>query len=1055
MLLKDRCKDSDNSARHQLGWARNFVAALAFVSLAAGAAYAQQVNPDLYSGMRWRLIGPFRAGRASAVTGVPSQPGVYYFGAAQGGVWKTNDGGQVWRPIFDREGVASIGAVTVAASNPHIVYVGTGESTPGNGVYKSTDAGATWSNIGLGETRYIAGILVDPKNPDIVLVAAAGDRVPGPARGVFKSIDGGKTWNRVLFKDETTGAMDICFAPDDARVVYVALGRRALGTAGGGNAAVPDAGIYLSTDEGSTWNAAGGQGLPPGNLGRIGISVAPGTQGRRIYAILSQGLFRSDDAGATWRRSTTDPRLPTFNKVLVDPRNANVIYVPQTSLYRSTDGGQTFEPFMGAPSGDDARLIWVNPEDSRHIILGVDQGAIISMNGGETWSNWYNQPTGQFYHVSTDNDFPYRVYAAQQDSGTAAVLSRSDYGEITYRDWAPVGGFEFGFIVADPRDPNIVYSGGWYNTVIRFDRRTGQYAHVFVPSSKYRSAQMSPLVFSPQDPHTLYLGTQFVLKTTDGGMSWQAISPDLAPAPPQGQATGGRGRGGAISSLAPSTRQAGMIWAGTTTGLVHLTRDAGAAWQDVSAGLPSPASITLLEASRHDPATAYVALNAGLDGKPYIFRTRDYGRTWQKIVEGLAETAIVRVVREDPVRKGLLYAGTETGVYVSFDDGERWQSLQLNLPTTSVRDLEVHGDDLVAATYGRALWILDDVTPLRQADARLADAEAHLFRPQTGLRWRWDQNQDTPLPPETPAGQNPPDGAIVDYYLKSAPAGEITLEVLDARGNVVRRYSSEPPPASTALPNAPSYWFAPPEVLPKTPGMHRFAWDLRYPYPLALPYSYFGNLIDYIEYTLADHAVPGQTPRNQPVGPLAVPGEYKVVLNVGGKSYSQPLTLKLDPRLRVSTSDLAQQLDLEMRIGAGMAASFAAFHQVRDTRAILSDRKQRLAENPQAAEAIAALGAFDQKLALVADGTRAEPGIGPANRELARLATMAQSADIRPPETVREAVAESCQTLNKGLAQWRELSARELPAINSLLQKNGVAPLPVPTPIPADMPCGS
>jgi photosystem II stability/assembly factor-like uncharacterized protein len=440
-------------------------------------------------------------------------------------------------------------------------------------------------------------------------------------------------------------------------------------------------------------------------LGRIGLSVAPGTEGRRVYAIANPGIFRSEDSGATWQRSTTDPRtVNAFGKIQVDPRNANVLFMPQTSLYRSTDGGKTFESFMGAPSGDDIRLIWVNPADSRHIILGVDQGAIISLNGGETWSNWYNQPTGQFYHVSTDNDFPYRVYAAQQDSGTVGTLSRSDYGEITDRDWAPIGGFEFCFIAPDPTDSNIIYSGGWYNTVIRFDRRSGQYATVFVPGSQHRNATMSPLLFSPQDPHTLYLATQFVMKTTDGGMSWQTISPDLAPPPQQPQAQGGRGaRGGAISSLAPSHVQPGVIWAGTTSGLVHVTRDSGAKWDNVSAGLPSPGSITLLEASRHDAAGAYVALNSGQDGKPYIFRTHDFGRTWQKIVAGLDESAIARVIREDPVRKGLLYAGTENAAYVTFDDGDHWQSLQLNLPITSVRDLDVHGDDLVAATYGRSL----------------------------------------------------------------------------------------------------------------------------------------------------------------------------------------------------------------------------------------------------------------------------------------------------------------------------------------------------------------
>jgi photosystem II stability/assembly factor-like uncharacterized protein len=782
---------------------------------------------------------------------------------------------------------------------------------------------------------------------------------------------------------------------------------------------------------------------------------------------MNQGLFRSDDAGATWRRTTADPRIVGsgyFSRVFVDPNNAHVIYVAQTSLYRSTDGGQNFTAFAGAPSGDDFHVMWIDPGDSQRMILGVDQGAIISVDGGQSWSSWYNQATGQFYHVSTDDAFPYRIYAAQQDSGTAAVVSRSDYGEITYRDWSPVGGFEIAHITADPENANIVYSGGWYGSVIRFDKTTGQYQHVFVRGNKYRTAGAAPLVFSPQDRHTLYLGTQYVLKTTDGGMNWQAISPDLAeraqgsPGTPRPNGGSTDRRTGAIAALSASSIKAGTIWVGTSIGLIHVTRDGGASWMDVSPpGVSSTTSISNIEASPHDAGTAYAAINLFQDSRPFIYRTRDSGYNWQPIVTGLPANAIVRVVRADPVRKGLLYAGTETGVYVSFDDGDHWQPLQLNLPTTSVRDLAVHGDDLVAATYGRALWILDDVTPLRQIDSGIAESDAHLFHPETAVRARWDVNQDTPLPPETPAGQNPPDGVILDYYLKSAPAGEIRLTIYDHSGSVVRQFSSGLAPAPPPFPNAPEYWFAPPETLPKLAGLNRFVWDLRYPNPRTLPYNYYGNLIDYTEYTLADHAIPGQTPREQPQGPLVIPGTYSVVLTVGGKQYRQPLEIKLDPRVHASQAALAGQFALEKKIGEQMAITYEAFNQIRALRTAVSGRRKlegSAAEVDDSSSAAGLLENLDKKLAVLADGTRTDPGLGPVNRDLARLATMIQSADTEPSATAREAAAESCRALNKNLADWREVNAHEVPSLNDMLQKARGVPLPVAAAIPADQPCG-
>jgi len=840
-------------------------------------ASSQQISPDAYSGMRWRLIGPHRAGRVTAVAGIAGQPNEYYFGTPGGGVWTTIDGGRVWKPIFDDVHVASIGAIAVAPSQPRTIYVGTGEQTRGSGVFKSTDAGATWTNVGLADTDFINGILVDPTDANVVLVGAAGDVLASPSRGVFRSTDGGKTWVKALFKDDHTGVVDLCFDPGNPRVLYAAL---AILRPDRGEKAPegPDAWIYKSTDEGVTWQSAGESGLPPEHRGRIGLAVAPGNGGRRVFAIMNQGLFRSDDAGATWQRITEDARIVGsfyFSRVFVNPKNADVVYVMQTATYRSTDGGKSFVGFAGAPSGEDHHVLWIDPTDSQRILLGTDQGAAITVDGGKSWSDWFNQPTGQFYHVTTDNLFPYHAFAAQQDSGTAVVPNRTDFGEITYRDWYSAGGFESGYIAPDPLNPNYVYSIGWFGIVLRLDRATGQIATVYVPPANYRTAWETPLVYSPRDPRALYFGTQYVLKTVDGAVTWKVISPDLAvePAKPEEikKASGGNmpeeeeegddaqaGRGGTILTIAPSPVSASEIWVGTSTGAIHLTHDDGATWQNVTpAELPAKSGVLLIEASPFDASVAYAAIAAQRDVHPYFYRTRDAGKSWDRIVNGLPDVGIARAIREDPARRGLIYAGTETGVYVSWDSGDHWQSLQLNLPTASVRDLVVHGGDLVAATFGRALWILDDLTPLQQAGTAVASSAAYLLQPQTALRVRWDNHPDTPLSADLPAGENPPDGAILDYYLKSAPKGEITLDILDQKKNRIRRYSSVPPAPDVRPPNVPDYWFAAPEILSTQPGMHRIVWNLRYEHPLSLTYSYYGNLIDYIEYTLPDHAIPG------------------------------------------------------------------------------------------------------------------------------------------------------------------------------------------------------
>jgi photosystem II stability/assembly factor-like uncharacterized protein len=1018
------------------------------LGLAIVAGSAQDVDSGLFSNLRWRLIGPFRAGRVTAVAGIPGDPNTFYFGTPGGGIWKTTNAGQVWQPIFDAQRVASIGALTVAPSDPKTLYAGTGEQTPGNGIYKSSDSGATWTDIGLHDARFIQAIVVDPRNPNIAVVGANSlgfgilwRPIPKYAytaeRGIFKTTDGGKTWKKVFSKDNTIGVVDLCSDSSNPRTLYASFFRPGSGFGDSEKKATSE--IFRSTDEGSTWKPLVSAGLPEKDRGRVGIAVAPGNHGRRLYAILDQGFYRSDDGGASWQRSTTDPRVvgsEYFSRIFVDPRNPDVLYVAHTSLYRSTDGGHTFEPYAGAPSGDDFHVLWIDPRNPSRMILGVDQGAIVSVDAGRTWNSWYNQPTGQFYHVSTDRAFPYRAYAAQQDSGTMAVASRSDFGEISAQDSFSIGGFEYCYIAADPLNPDLVYSGGWFGSVIRFDKITGQVATVFERGIKYRTTNMAPLFFSPHDPHTLYLGTQFVLGTGNGGQTWQAISPDLtgyiekdenAPADPDKPAPP------AISAMSASPLRAGIIWAGTTNRIVQLTRDAGATWQIVSpAGLQEPTRILTVDASHHDPGTAYLVVGAMRESTPaYILRTHDYGSTWQKIVDGLPEKEMVRVVREDPLRKGLLYAGTDTGVYVSFDDGSHWQTLQLNLPATPVTDLDVHENDLVASTFGRALWILDDLTPIREMTPKIAASEAYLFAPATAVRVRWDNFQDTPLPIETPAGKNPPDGAILDYFLKSARSDDITMTISDEQGNEVRRFSSRAASRDLPLPNVPSYWFGPPEALPKSAGVNRFAWDLRYPPPLSLPFSYSGGLLEYTEYTLADHAIPFDTPRQQPQGALAVPGKYAVELSVGGRKLRQTLTVKLDPRVHSSESDLRDQLDIAQQVARGMAASYRAFKQVAVLRKALGSMKDA--------------AALTKKIDAADNGTHKAPGFGPVNRDLTRIFSGVESGDARLSDTVRSAVDEICKSLDADLVKWRQLNEEDLKSFNATLVARKLSPLPVVT----------
>ncbi|MDX6498398.1 MAG: hypothetical protein QOG23_1658 [Blastocatellia bacterium] len=997
-----------------------------------------QYSLESFSAMKWRLVGPHRAGRVTCVAGITGKPAIYYFGTPGGGVWKTTNGGRVWKPIFDDAHVASIGALALAPSNPDIIYVGTGEETVGKGMYKSTDAGKTWTNIGLKDERYISQIIVDPKSPDVVLVSARDYFGAGPARGIFKTTDGGKTWNRVFFKDEKTSVVEMAAAPDDPKLIYAATYnlqidpdfRRALGS---------ESLIYKSTDAGATWQLLSGTGLPETGRGTIGLAVAPTTGGKRVYAIINSGLFRSDDGGANWYRSTKDPRITGstfFGKIYVDPRNPDLVYVMQTSMYRSIDGGKSFESYKGAPSGEDQHVLWIDPADTERMILGSDQGAIVSVDGGHTWTDWFTQPTGQFYHVTTDKAFPYRLYAAQQDSGSVAVLSRSDFGQITYRDWFSTGAFESGYIAPDPLNSNLIYSVGWYGSVFRLDRTTGQIATVFGPGAKYRYTWETPLVFSPRDPKTMYLGMQYVMKTSDGAQTWQEISPDLTSKNPRPNDQG------VIEAISPSAAAPGEIWVGTSTGLVQLTRDDGAHWTNVTPGeLPGRSEVRLIETSAVDPETAYVIAATFGDTHPNIFRTHDAGKSWQKIVNGLPDTAIARVVREDPERKGLVYAGTETGVYVSFDGGDHWQSLQFDLPTTSVRDLNVHGSDLVVATYGRGLWILDDLTPLRQVGAEMTSGNAYLFKPATAVRARWDNHPDTPLSADLPAGENPPDGAIIYYYQKHM--ARVTLEIRDPRGNVVSRYSNAFPALDNGLRNVPDYWFEKPAMLSNSEGLNRVVWNMQWPAPNTLTYNFRGRHIDYIEYTLPDHAIAGKTPMNQPPGPLVVPGTYEVILTVDSSTYRQPLVVQLDPRVHVSQADLEAQLDVARMIDAWMDSSYHSYNEVGALRTALAADQKALPANPQTKELSDALQALDKELSEIQDGTNTAPGFGAINRDVARFVTMIQSGDIRPAKSIIENATPSCVALQNDLARWRKINSETLPGVNQILKQNKLALLPV------------
>jgi len=961
------------------------------------------ITPAMYSGMRWRLVGPFRGGRVLAVAGVTGNSNVFYFGAVGGGVWKTTDAGGEWKPIFDSQPVASIGAIAVAPSDPNIVYVGSGEAdmrsniAHGNGMYKSTDGGEHWKNIGLSDTRQIGRIVVDPRDPNRVYVAALGHAyAPNTERGVFRSDDGGATWKKILYKDADTGAIDLAMDPRNSATLYASFWqtrRPPWNTYPPSNG--PGGGIYKSSDGGATWHQLA-NGLPP-RVGHVGLSVSP-VNSRRVYAIVDAvqgGLYRSDDAGASWKLLDGEKRIWGrgwyFSKITADPKDLDTLYVSNTSFYRSTNGGLDFTAIKGAPGGDDYQGVWIDPTQPLRMILASDQGAIVSTDGAKTWSSWYNQPTGQFYHVATDNRFPYWIYGAQQDSGAVGTPSRSNHRGISFRDWQPIAaGGESGYIAPDPDDPRILYGG----TVDRFDLVTGQDRDItpeLASPGIYRHTWTLPVVFSPHRPRALYYSTQVLFVSYDGGRSWQNISPDLSrphPAVPSmldattvQDIVGGQ-RQGVIYTVAPSPLSNTTIWAGTDDGLIWLTLDSGKHWRNVTPPELAPWSkVGVLEASAHGARVAYAAVDRHRldDDRPYIYRTRDHGRSWQLITSGIPNGSYVHVVREDPSQRGLLYAGTETGVFISFDDGERWLPLQLNLPTASVRDISIRQDDLVIATHGRAFWVLDNLTPLHQLATGRATNTDTLFALHRAFRVRPGDDQGTPLPLGTAQGENPPSGAFIDYYLSANQRSPVVIDIVDQHKTVVRRYSSDDKPVQVdpKTLDIPAAWIDVQAVPSAEPGMHRFVWDLHY---------------------AALDAKKGP-------GVLAPPAAYTVRLTANGRTYSKTLRLARDPRTSASESALRAQFDLARRVEILAKRSKDAYAEA-----------TVVANTVKEAWKVRALKA-------VIDGGPEDPlhSFRYVTESLDRLETQIESSDAAPTIAMQQAFVLQGALLSSTIANWNGL----------------------------------
>jgi len=1025
-------------------------------------------------GMEWRLVGPFRGGRALAVTGVRGQPDVFYMGSVSGGVWKTINAGNSWMPLTDHQPIASIGSIAIPDSDPNVIYVGTGEGCPrgdvtyGNGVWKSLDAGKTWVHLGLDQTETIPKIIVNPRNPNEVFVAALGHVFgPNPDRGVYKSMDGGKTWKKVLYKDERTGAVDVAFDPTNPHVLFAALwevNRTPYSLSSGG----PGSGLYRSTDDGETWKELRGHGLPSGIWGRVGVSVSR-ADSNRVYALIEAvpgGLYRSDDGGDSWTLINGDHKLWQrawyYMHVFADPRFADTLYVLDVSMYRSSDGGKTFAA-LHPPHGDTHGL-WIDPDNPRRLINGDDGGATISVDGGSTWSSLDNQPTAQFYHVIADDAFPYHIYGAQQDNSSIAIATSSDDGTIDRQDYYSVRGGESGYIAPYPPDPAIVYSGDYEGGIDRFNKHTEEVETVSpwpiitdgggAAILKYRAQWTAPIVISPHDPNVIYFGMQVVMKSSDAGKSWSAISPDLTRNDKSKQQISG----GPISkddtgteyydtvfTIAESPVEKDLLWAGSDDGLVHVTRDGGRNWADVTPKeMPEWSMVSLIEASPHDSGTAYLAIDRHRfdDHQPYIYRTSDLGKTWTKITDGIPAGSYVHAVREDSVRKGLLYAGTETGVFVSFDDGAHWQSLQLNLPRAPVHDLVVHGSDLAIATHGRSFWVLDDVSPLRELSSDITAKSVYLFKPSTAIQ---SQIHHRPSMGQ-PVGENPPTGATLYYYLKAAPkeGQEITLEVLDGQGHTVRKYSSRkktsarPPEAQEEEEEAGERTSS--EPMPAAAGLNRFSWDLRYEPAVKVP-----------GYSLWDYE--GGT-----AGPRALPGTYQLRLTAGGQTLTETLDVKLDPRVTASAEDLKQQFDLAMAIHQKLSQLDLTVNQIRSLHSQLEHLDRELGASGGAHGVLAASRDLDAKLSAVQDKlmnskiTADEDSLNypiELDGKLGALEEAVESAFGAPTNGQRQAWADLSRQLEDPLTAWQSIQAKDVVAFNELARRERVQAIVIPA-IPSE-----
>jgi photosystem II stability/assembly factor-like uncharacterized protein len=1025
-----------------------------------GAGQAQPIDPALYSSLQWRLLGPFRAGWAEMIEGVPTRPNSFYFGASGGGVWKTDDAGRTWTSLFDRGGSSAIGAIAIAPSNPDVIYVGGGQPEPrydvqsGRGVYRSADGGRTWTDLGLADTKYIGRIWVSPANPNTVVVGAVGHFFgPSDARGIFRSTDGGRTWSHPLAPGGYTGVNDIASDPKNPRTLFASTweARQYPWQSYFTEISGPGSGVWRSDDEGAHWHRLTGGGLPTARLGRISLAVTRAGGGVRVYADVDSktngGLWRSDDGGAHWKRANPGSAFSNyyFNRVTVDPRDPGVVYLTGQSIRRCTGGGATCDIFRGSPGGDDYHSVWVDPKNPGHIAEGSDQGASVTVNGGRTWSSWYNQPTGQLYHLAADNRFPYWVYAGQQDSGTVAIASRSDYGQISWRDWHPVGGDERDYDIPDPTDPNIVYGSGLGGRVSRWDARTGQVTDVSPwPLSNYGLRPttvahhfnwVTPLVASRAGPPALYEGGDVLFKSTDQGNSWSIISPDLVGKKPGATNCDGDVTleaalpcgYGTIVSIASSPNSPAEVWTGSDTGILGMTRDGGANWtQTTLPGIRPWSKIASIDISSIDPQAAYVAVDAHRidDWAPHVFRTHDGGKSWTEITRGLPAGQVVTAVRSDPVRPGLLYAGNETGVFVSFDDGNEWQPLQQNLPTAWARDLLVHGDDLIAATQGRAIWVLGDLALLRQLQPGIATQAFRLFTPAPAVRVRFDNNHDTPLTPETPVGQNPPEGAVIDYWLGSALHGPVSLEIRDSSGAVIQRFSSADAPEN--LP-ADRYfqagWVKPQPALSAAPGEHRWLWDMRRPRPRAVEYNY----------DIA--AVWGLDTPLDPRGQMVEPGRYTAVFTVDGQSQSVPVEIAADPR--VINADYRATRSFSESLYGPMELAWRGYAETKAVRDQLDKRIAEIRDPSLAADAKALVARLEPP-------SDPHAGFGNESGTLAALETSAEGSDAAPTPALRQTAVATSLQVNADWAAWQQVEAKDLEALNRRLIAAGLQPITVP-----------